>query len=122
MHSSPMSDKPKVSRLLSFKQLKPEKGIDASRMTIWRAMKAKRFPQSVVDETGHIRWHEHEIDEHIASLKRGSGRKPGAGASPWSKTISLVFLRFRWSQRKMIRGFHGTRRIMILAFAGNSTR
>lgn len=82
MHSSPMTDKPKLSRLLSFKQLKPEKGIDASRMTIWRAMKAKRFPQNVTTETGQIRWHEHEIDEHIANLKRGPGRKPGKVEGP----------------------------------------
>jgi predicted DNA-binding transcriptional regulator AlpA len=72
-----MAEPEKVNRQLSFKDLSAKKGIRWSRMTVWRKMKAKRFPQCFVDpETGRVHWDELEIDEYRANLQRGLGRKP----------------------------------------------
>jgi len=69
-------EEPKVSRQLSFNELKTLKGIRASRQTIWRWVRDGRFPQPHETGTGHIWWWEHEVDEYLAALQRGKGRKP----------------------------------------------
>ena len=73
-----MSEKQTKGRRLSFRDLKAEKNIRESRMTIWRRVKAKEFPEPFVDH-GRNYWWEDEIDAHIArlaNLPRGPGQRP----------------------------------------------
>ena len=35
-------------------------------------MKPPKFPQSVQKSEGRIAWHDHEIEAHLAGLKRGN--------------------------------------------------
>jgi len=57
--------------LITYDRLLPEYGITDSRTTLARKMKAKKFPQSVQTSGSRIAWHVHEIEAHIAGLKRG---------------------------------------------------
>ena len=73
--------------LVTYDQLRPKYGITDSRTTIARKMKAKppEFPQSVKISKARIGWHSHELEAHVAGLKRGSAvnfraKKEGAGA------------------------------------------
>jgi len=67
---------PKSDRLIYFKDLKPRKGIKLSEMSLWRMMKAGEFPQPVIVGKQRKAWFESEIDEWIANLPRGKGRRP----------------------------------------------
>lgn len=68
----------KSRKLITFDRLLPEKGIGYSRATIARKMKEEppKFPQCVRTSNKHIAWYEDEIDEHVASLERGSADAP----------------------------------------------
>lgn len=68
--------KTKTSRLLTFPELLALKGIRYSRVSLTRLMRERRFPQSVRVSNARIAWWEHEIDAHLASLKRGGADKP----------------------------------------------
>jgi predicted DNA-binding transcriptional regulator AlpA len=56
-------------RLLSYDDLRPEKGIAYSRTQLWRLEKRSAFPRRVplAGRNGRHGWVEHEIDEWIAS-------------------------------------------------------
>jgi predicted DNA-binding transcriptional regulator AlpA len=54
-------------KLLSFDDLKPEKGIPDSRQTVWRKVKRGVFPAPVKHGSRNA-WPEHEIDQYIESL------------------------------------------------------
>jgi prophage regulatory protein len=56
----------KTRRLITYKQLKPEKGIPFSRTHLSRLMKAKKFPQQVQVSDNTVAWFEDEIDDHVA--------------------------------------------------------
>ena len=75
----------RTSRQLSFKELKSEKGIRYSRMTVWRMIRDKQFPQSYRTPTKRVFWWEHEIDAYLATLERGGG-----SPIPEKKTASLT--------------------------------
>ena len=65
-------------RRLTFRDLKTEKNVRESKMTIWRRVKAKQFPAPFEDH-GRIYWWESEIDQHNAELEnlpRGGGKRP----------------------------------------------
>jgi len=64
------------NRQLTFKELRTLKGIRASKMTIWRWMKAKTFPQSYRTPGGTLFWKEQEIDAWLAKLQHGKGWTP----------------------------------------------
>ncbi len=67
-------------RRLSFRELKTEKNIRESRMTVWRRIKEEKFPKPFVDH-GRVYWWEAEIDEYQAELEnlpRGGGQQPAA--------------------------------------------
>ena len=73
-----MSENQPTGRRLTFRDLQKQKGIRESRMTIWRRMRDKEFPQSFVDH-GRCFWWEDEIDLYLAGLTklpRGPGRTP----------------------------------------------
>ena len=55
------------TKLVTYEELKPAKGIQYSRMQIARLMKAGRFPQKVQISSARIGWIEREVDEWIAS-------------------------------------------------------
>jgi predicted DNA-binding transcriptional regulator AlpA len=65
-------------RVLSFEQLRAEKGVPYSRQYLSELEKAGRFPRRVQLGGGssagaaRVGWFEHEIDEHLLSLPRGS--------------------------------------------------
>jgi predicted DNA-binding transcriptional regulator AlpA len=65
----------KSERLVGFKQLRPEWGIDYSREHLARLVKVGRFPRPLVlsaDEKGKpkkIAWLESEIDNWITELR-----------------------------------------------------
>jgi len=69
--------KKNAGRLLAFPELRSEKGIRLSRQTIWRMMKVSPpgFPLCVHISPGRVVWHEDEVDEYLAGLRRGPGRK-----------------------------------------------
>ena len=56
-----------MARLLQFEDLR-SKGITASRVTIWRWVRARKFPEPV--KLGPVRnaWVEIEVDSFIAEL------------------------------------------------------
>jgi predicted DNA-binding transcriptional regulator AlpA len=65
-------------RRLTFRELKTEKNVRESRMTIWRRIRDNQFPAPFEDH-GRVYWWESEIDEHNAKLEnlpRGCGRAP----------------------------------------------
>lgn len=85
-----MQDKPTggKGRRLTFRELKTEKGIRESRMTVHRRLREQKlnpelctgpkFPPPFVDH-GRTYWWESEIDQYNAeleSLPPGSGRAP----------------------------------------------
>ncbi len=53
-------------RLLSYDELKPEKGVGYSKVQLWRLEKAGDFPKRVPLGRGRHGWAEHEIDAWIA--------------------------------------------------------
>ena len=55
-------------RLLSYAQLRTEKGITLSKPSIWRAERDGRFPKRVNPSPGTVAWVEDEIDVYIADL------------------------------------------------------
>jgi prophage regulatory protein len=65
-------------RLLTYQQLKPEKGIVYSRTHLARLEDADRFPKRRQLGAGRVGWIESEIDEWIGHL--GAGRLPPQGA------------------------------------------
>jgi prophage regulatory protein len=73
--------RPLSNRLLSYKDLKPEKGIPYSRTHVGRLEDAGRFPKRRQIGDGRVGWLEHEIDEWLGSLP--TGKLPPTGA-PWS--------------------------------------
>lgn len=73
-----MRTQSKISRRLTFRELKTEKNIRESRMTIWRRIRDNKFPKPIADH-GRVYWWEHEIDDHLAelaNLPRGPGNRP----------------------------------------------
>jgi predicted DNA-binding transcriptional regulator AlpA len=54
-------------RLLSFSELKSLKGINDTRQTIWRKVKAKTFPKPVKHGQRNA-WVEEEVDAYIDAL------------------------------------------------------
>jgi prophage regulatory protein len=52
-------------RLISMKQLAPEKGVDFSRAHIYRLIKEKRFPAPIRIGSNRIAFVEREIDQFI---------------------------------------------------------
>lgn len=60
-------------KLLRFADLKA-RGIFGSRMTLWRAIKQRGFPQPIKLSAGCNAWPEAEVDAWIAS--RPGGRAP----------------------------------------------
>jgi hypothetical protein len=65
-------------RRLTFSELKTEKNIRESRMTVWRRIKENKFPKPFEDH-GRIYWWESQIDEYNAELENlppGSGKPP----------------------------------------------
>jgi predicted DNA-binding transcriptional regulator AlpA len=58
------------TRLITFQQLKPEKGIGYTRMQLHRRMNEGTFPQAVRLSSKRIAWLEHEVDRWIVSLPR----------------------------------------------------
>jgi prophage regulatory protein len=57
-------------RLLTFAQLKSEKGVPYSRDHLRRKIKASEFPRPVAISEKRIGWAEPEIDEWVASKLR----------------------------------------------------
>lgn len=53
-------------RLLSFPELAELKGINLSRVQIWRLYSANRFPRPIPISTNRVAWSEAEIDQWIA--------------------------------------------------------
>jgi predicted DNA-binding transcriptional regulator AlpA len=81
--------KPKVNRRLSFRELKEEKGIRESRMTIWRRIQEGAFPKPIADH-GRVYWYESEIDDHLerlTDLPRGPGQRPSPKQNVITKEI-----------------------------------
>jgi prophage regulatory protein len=69
--------RPRV-RMLSFKQLKPEKGIPYTRQYLSQLEKAGKFPKRVPIGTGRfakVFWLESEIDEWIAGWAAARDRE-----------------------------------------------
>jgi prophage regulatory protein len=61
---APRSPTTKQSPWLTYKQLKPLKGISYSREHIKRLEKAGKFPKRIKPEGGsRVYWWEHEVDE-----------------------------------------------------------
>jgi prophage regulatory protein len=54
-------------KLLSYDDLKPAKGIQYSKVQIWRLEKLGKFPKRIEIGPGRRAWAEHEIDAWIAS-------------------------------------------------------
>jgi predicted DNA-binding transcriptional regulator AlpA len=56
-----------MRRLLSYFELRPVKGIQGSRQTIWRKVRSGKFPQPVKDGARNA-WVDEELDRHIELL------------------------------------------------------
>ena len=54
-------------KLLSYDDLKPAKGIQYSKVQIWRLEKQGKFPKRIELGPDRRAWAEHEIDAWIAS-------------------------------------------------------
>ena len=54
-------------KLLTYDDLKPVKGIQYSKVQIWRLEKLGKFPKRIELGPGRRAWAEHEIDAWIAS-------------------------------------------------------
>jgi predicted DNA-binding transcriptional regulator AlpA len=64
-------------RLLSFKQLRTDKGIPFSKVWIWRLIQAGKFPRPIkFSAGGHNCWFEHEVDEYLENLRRARDEEP----------------------------------------------
>ena len=57
-----------ASRLISYDDLGPKKGLNFSKVTLWRMEKAKRFPKRVRIGASRYGWLEDEIDQYIELL------------------------------------------------------
>ena len=71
-------------KLLSYDELKPEKGITYSKTQLWRLEKEARFPRRVSltgNPNGRSAWLESEIDEWIKDRIAQRDAKAGAHAS-----------------------------------------
>ena len=55
----------KQSRILTYPELKPMKGIGYSRQHLERLEKAEKFPRRIQISAGRIGWYQHEIDEWV---------------------------------------------------------
>lgn len=55
-------------KLLSYYDLKPEKGIPYSSVQIWRLVREGKFPKPVKIGAGRNLWPDTVIDEYIRSL------------------------------------------------------
>ena len=53
-------------RLIGYKRLKPEKGIEYSRVHTMRLVKAGKFPAPVQLGDNRIAWVEEEVDRYIS--------------------------------------------------------
>jgi prophage regulatory protein len=58
-------------RLISFEQLKPEKGIGCSRDHLRRKIAAGEFPKPISVSSARIAWIEAEIDSWLAERVAG---------------------------------------------------
>jgi prophage regulatory protein len=70
-------------RLLSYDELKLEKGIGYSKVQLWRLEKSDRFPKRVPLGPSRHGWAEHEIDAWIAdriAARDSSANAPQAAA------------------------------------------
>jgi prophage regulatory protein len=67
---------PKQSRLITYAELHPLKGVGYSRMQLSRLAAKREFPQSVRVSNSRVAWLESEIDEWIASRERGKADQP----------------------------------------------
>ena len=67
----------RTSRLLSYEELKPVKGIRYSRTHIKRLEDAGLFPKRVhpVEGSQQIGWFDHERDEHLAARAAARDRE-----------------------------------------------
>jgi prophage regulatory protein len=57
-------------KLMSYDELKPNKGIGYSKVQLWRLEKLGNFPKRVPLGRGRHGWAEHEIDAWIAARIR----------------------------------------------------
>lgn len=57
-------------KLLSYDELKSDKGISYSKVQLWRKEKLNEFPRRVPLGANRHGWAEHEIDEWIADRIR----------------------------------------------------
>ena len=65
-------------KLLSYDELKPVKGINYSKVQLWRLEKAGRFPKRVSIGAARCGWAEHEIDSWIGARMAERGSAPAA--------------------------------------------
>jgi prophage regulatory protein len=56
-----------AKRIITHDQLKPEKGINLSKLQCWRLEKRGEFPNRVYVTPGRYGWIESEIDAYIES-------------------------------------------------------
>jgi prophage regulatory protein len=59
-------------RLLTFPELKAQKGVFYTRVHLARMEKQGRFPSRVQCGPNRVAWIEHEVDEHLLNLPRGT--------------------------------------------------
>jgi prophage regulatory protein len=52
-------------KLLSYDELKPLKGIDYSKVQLWRLEKARKFPKRIALSPNRCAWAEDEVDAWI---------------------------------------------------------
>jgi prophage regulatory protein len=52
-------------RVLDFHALKQQRGIDYSRVQLWRLVTSGRFPRPIVIGGGRLAWLESEIDDYL---------------------------------------------------------
>jgi prophage regulatory protein len=57
-------------KVLSYPQLRKEKGIDLSRQHIARLEKAGLFPRKIKVSAGRVGWIDSELDDHLTSKKQ----------------------------------------------------
>jgi prophage regulatory protein len=70
-------------KVLSYEDLKLLKGIDYSRIQLWRREKQGSFPRRIFLSPQRFGWPEHEIDQWIADriAERDSKAAAAAGSS-----------------------------------------
>jgi prophage regulatory protein len=60
-----------MSRLLSYDELEPKKGLRGSKPTVWRWEKDGKFPRRIALGPQRYAWPENIIDAYITALSAG---------------------------------------------------